>query len=126
MKYGTTFYLSRVIGNTVYSAEDEPLGKLRDIIVDLNSIRPRAAAARIKYPKKTIICDFSTFSITKVNAQYRIQCQEIREIDRSDNALCLVKDVLDKQIVDMYGRKVVRVNDLRLAVLSNGTYLVAV
>jgi Mg2+ transporter MgtE len=38
----------------------------------------------------------------------------------------LAKNVLDRQLVDIDGRKVVRVNDIRLAVLSNGVYVVAV
>jgi magnesium transporter len=126
MKFGTTFYLSRVIGNTVYTAENKPIGKLRDIVVDLNYVRPRVTAAKVKLRDKTCILDFASFSIAKLNAQYRIQCDQLQETNLNAHSLLLVKDVLDKQIVDMYGRKVVRVNDLRLVVLSNGTYLVAV
>ncbi|GMA65587.1 CBS domain-containing protein (plasmid) [Alicyclobacillus fastidiosus] len=125
MKFGTTFYLSRVINNAVFSSDNVAVGKLRDIIVDLESVRPRAIAVKIKQKHKTVIADISDFSITKVHSQYRIECQKLREIENKEGWLCLVQDILDKQIVDMYGRKVVRVNDLRLVALSTGTYVVA-
>ncbi len=34
---------------------------------------------------------------------------------RSDDALYLIADLLDKQIVDVDGRKVVRINDIEIA-----------
>ena len=40
--------------------------------------------------------------------------------------MLLVESILDKQIVDMNGRKLVRVNDVRLATLPTGTFAVAV
>lgn len=125
MNFGTTFYLSRVIGNTIYLRDGSPVGKLRDIVVDVNSVRPRAVAVRMKQRNRVITSDISSFSIAKVNAQYRIETDEIKEVEDSKDWLGLVERVLDKQIVDMFGRKVVRVNDLRLAALSTGTYVVA-
>ncbi|MDB5085677.1 MAG: Mg/Co/Ni transporter MgtE with domain [Bacilli bacterium] len=127
MKVGTTFYLSRIIGNKIYSSDHTHVGKLLDLVVDTNSIRPRVTAAKVKTEQGVRIVDFAYFAIFKTNKQYRIQCTALNdtEVD-SDNTLFLVKHVLDKQIVDMDGRKVVRVNDLRLAVLSGGTFTVAV
>jgi Mg/Co/Ni transporter MgtE len=43
-----------------------------------------------------------------------------------ENDLFLVQTVLDKQIVDLNGHKLVRVNDIRLVSLVEGTYVVAV
>ena len=40
--------------------------------------------------------------------------------------LYLARNMQDRQIVDTDGRKVVRVNDLRLAIASSGIYLIAV
>ncbi|UOF90300.1 CBS domain-containing protein [Fodinisporobacter ferrooxydans] len=127
MKFGTTFYLSRVVGNTIYTNDQKPIGKLLDMIVDLDSRRPKVIAIKIKNNGSIRIIDFSNVSITKKNQQYHIQCTALHDMELSKlHTLFLVKHVLDKQIVDMYGRKVVRVNDLRLVVLSNGTYTVAV
>ena len=46
--------------------------------------------------------------------------------DDVDNGLLLVENILDKQIVDLNGRKLVRVNDVRLATLPTGTFAIAV
>lgn len=122
----TTFYLSRVIGNQVFSA-GKPLAKLVDIIVDLDAIRPKVIAVRIKENGEYRIVDFSYFSITKREKQYHIECEQFIDIEiKEKHTLFLVKHILDKQIVDVDGRKVVRVNDLRLVVLTDGVYTVAV
>jgi magnesium transporter len=122
-----TFYLSRILGNKVLNGQNQLEGKLLDLVVDVTAVRPLVIAAKIKMGNKKMIVDFSSFLITKKNNQYSIQCKSLIEKEiPSENTLFLVKHILDKQIVDMDGRKVVRVNDLRLAVLSNGIYLLAV
>jgi magnesium transporter len=127
MKFGTTFYLSRVIGNKLYTSEQQPIGKLLDLVVDMNTIRPRVVALKIKANKEVRFIDYTNVTISKQREQYHIQCDTLRDVNIENlNTLFLVKHVLDKQIVDMDGRKVVRVNDLRLVVLSDGTYVVAV
>jgi hypothetical protein len=57
-----------------------------------------------------------------------VTCTKLIELsaDEVDNGLLLVENILDKQIVDLNGRKLVRVNDVRLATLPSGTYAIAV
>lgn len=127
MAAAQTFYLSRILGNKVWSDSGHSIGKLLDLIVDVSAVRPKVIAVKIKTGKQIRIADFSCFSIAKRNKQYHIECNELKDKEPSpDNTLYLVKHVLDKQIVDMYGRKVVRVNDLRLVILSGGVFAVAV
>ncbi|MDP4084898.1 MAG: CBS domain-containing protein [Bacillota bacterium] len=122
-----TFYLSRILRNKVWSESKNILGTLLDIVVDVSAVRPQVIAVKMKVGNKVRIVDFSSFIIIKKNKQYYIECKELQDkIISSENTLFLVKHILDKQIVDMYGRKVVRVNDLRLAILSNGVYMLAV
>lgn len=127
MKVGFTFYLSRVIGNRVYTSDGTVIGRLKDFIVDLNAIRPKVIAARIRMQKEVRAVSFDFMQIEKVNAQYRIECFDASPFScRTDDTFLIVKHVLDKQLVDLDGRKLVRVNDVRLATLSGGTYIVAV
>jgi magnesium transporter len=42
------------------------------------------------------------------------------------NCLWLAENILDKQIVDINGRKLVRVNDVRMVMIPSGTYAIAV
>jgi Mg/Co/Ni transporter MgtE len=56
------------------------------------------------------------------------QCNDPSHLykDAKENTLYLKNNVLDRQLVDIDGRKLVRVNDLRLATLASGTYVIAV
>lgn len=57
--------------------------------------------------------------------QYVLVCNKIKEYN-SPNTLFLRKHILDQQIIDVNGRKVVRVNDISLSYLEKGAYVVAV
>ncbi len=123
----STFYLSRILGNRIINDQKETVGKLKDIYVDTSYIRPRIVAVSIREDHKERVVDYEKFTILKEKGQYVLKCSELNDIVLlEDNILSLKKNVMDRQIVDMDGRKVVRVNDLRLAILSNGTYAVAV
>lgn len=123
----TKFYLSRIIGNRVYAASNEPIGRIKDVLVDTNYTRPRVVGLKLKIGKALKTIDYNCFDITKEHGQYVFNCKKFIEINANKNSfLFLVKNVLDRQIVDIDGRKLVRVNDLRLAVLKSGSFLVAV
>jgi len=126
MAFVTTFYFSRIVGNKVYSQSGSFLGKLKDLIVEVDFIRPKVVAVRLNTEKGLILIDFSCFSIEKISGQYKLKCSELKEyMPDGKKIFYLKKSILDRQIIDMNGRKLVRVNDLRLAILANGTYLVA-
>lgn len=126
MAFVSTFYFSRIVGNKVYSQSGSILGKLADLIVDVEFIRPKVVAVRLNTGKELLSVDFSCFTIEKISGQYKLQCSELKEyIPDGKKIFFLKKNILDRQIIDMDGRKLVRVNDLRLAILANGTYLVA-
>lgn len=122
----TTFYFSRVIGEKVVNENGKVVGRLKDLIVELNSERPKVLAAKVQTDEGLRVVDFSFFKIEKINGKYKVISQELRDIVLDENLILTVgKYVLDRQIVDMDGRKLVRVNDLRLAVISGGTHLIA-
>ncbi|MFA6570852.1 MAG: CBS domain-containing protein [Bacteroidota bacterium] len=123
----STFYLSRIIGCKVISENQKAVGKLQDLVVDLNYIRPRVIAAQVKFGNQRIMLLPQPLSLFKNNGQYEITCSHLEEtIIPEENVLYLAKHILDKQIVDIDGKKLERVNDLRLATLESGTYVIAV
>jgi Mg/Co/Ni transporter MgtE len=66
--------------------------------------------------------------VVKAREKLSVTCASLVELSNFDveNGLLLVENILDKQIVDLNGRKVVRVNDVRLVTLPTGTFTVAV
>lgn len=126
MAYITTFYFSRIVGKDAYMPSGETIGKIKDLIVDESFQRPKVVAVRLKTPAGMVTADFSNFNIQKAKGQYWFRTSKLREFQAGDKKLLyLAKNVLDRQIIDMDGRKLERVNDLRLATISGDTYLMA-
>jgi len=123
----TTFYLSRVIGKKVFNTSGDVIGTLCDIAVNFEVTKPQVSALVLKCGSKEVIADYVNFIIIEEKGQFIFKCVEILTLQSlAENTLLLKKHVLDRQLVDINGRKLVRVNDLRLAVMSTGTFLIAV
>ena len=126
MTIASTFYFSQIIGNKVYSQSGTQLGKLIDLIVDIDFTKPKVVAAKLNTVSGVITVDFSSFIIEKQSNQYYIKTSELKEYSpEGKKVFLLARNVLDRQIIDMNGRKLVRVNDIELAIISNGTFLLA-
>ncbi len=131
-----TFYLSQILGKNYISDDGTILGRINDFLIDQSTlpgkenepVRPKVVAIRVKKGTQTRVLDFSSFEIKKFKRQWRITCLEIHDISPGlfHNSLWLAENVLDKQIVDIHGRKLVRVNDIRMVIIPAGTYVIAV
>ena len=132
----TTFYLSRVLGLKVYATDGKYLGKLNDLLIETGAdgqfvgepYRPKVMSARLIKNGDITCLDFNQFTVTKIKSRYRITCKDSRIVsdEESFDFLLLKANILDKQIVDLNGRKLVRVNDVRLVSVTDGTFAVAV
>lgn len=123
----TIFYLSRILGKKVLTTDGTVLGTLSDIAVNFEATSPQVAALVLKTSRGDMILDYVNFTVSEEQGQFIFRCPAPIEFPTlADNTLLLKKYVLDRQLVDINGRKLVRVNDLRLAALSTGTFLLAV
>jgi magnesium transporter len=129
----TTFYLSRVIGKKVFDINGKFVGIVKDLLVNADSSnhssgRPFVNCIKIKCNNQIAFYSFQYFTISKVKGKIKVICNQLTELssDKVNNNLYLVDAILDKQIVDLNGRKLVRVNDVRLVSIANSTFAVAV
>ncbi len=129
----TTFYLSRIIGRKVYDPEGHFIGIVKDLLANSDSSRHSLGrllieGIKLKRNKKTSIYSFKNFHVEKIRGKIHVTCDQLADMpaDATSNHLYLVDAVLDKQIVDLNGRKLVRVNDVRLVSIASGTFTVAV
>lgn len=130
----TTFYLSRIIGKEAFDADGEAIGVIRDLLV--NSVpsgkndpnQQLITGVKLRIGKVTKFYSFKTFRVVKAREVLNVACTDLIELSDQEveNGLLLGENILDKQIVDMNGHKLVRVNDVRLATLPAGTFAVAV
>lgn len=121
----TSFYLSRIVNSKIFSKDYQIIGKLKDLAVTTDSRNPKVAIAKILTADGIKYINFEQVTINKKDGKYHLLCRQLKEEDPKD-FLLLNKQLLDKQIIDINGRKVVRVNDIRLVLLSTGLYVVAV
>ncbi len=130
----TTFYLSGITGKEVFGTDGDVIGVIRDLMVNAvpsgqsNPNQQMITGIRLKIGRETKLYSFATFRVVKVRENINVTCYDLIELSADEIAggLLLVENIQDKQIVDLNGRKLVRVNDVRLATLPTGTFAVAV
>ena len=130
----TTFYLSGIIGKEAFGADGDAIGIIKDLLVNampsgLNDPGQQLIiGVKLKIRKETRFYSFKSFRVVKAREMLNVSCSSLKELSNEEvqNGLLLVENILDKQIVDLNGRKLVRVNDVRLATLPTGTFAIAV
>jgi len=120
-------YLSQAIGRPVRDGHGEPIGKVADLIVAVGGRYPPVTGLVIRTDRREIFLPWSSVDTLDANGvRLRTQTIDIGRFRQRPNEIRLRQDLLDKQIVDIDGRKVVRVNDLRLDEIKGRLHLVAV
>ena len=116
-------YFSEILGKKVVTEDDICIGKLEDFIF-LATDKPLVTKIVIRENsgQKIII---STDYLQKINSYITIE-KEYLATYLEENELYLVKNLLDKQIIDIKGNKIVRVNDVALQTEKGSLYIVGV
>jgi magnesium transporter len=121
-------YLSQVTGRPVRDQQGEPIGTVADLLVALGDRYPPVTGLVVETDRRRRIflpwSDVASFDAS--GATLRTGTIDIGKFTQRPNELMLFGDLQDKQIVDIDGRKVVRVNDLRLDEIEGKLHLVAV
>ncbi len=134
MRHLTTFYFSRLLGCDIFDTRENILGSISDVWVQIppitedESARPKIAGIIIKSGGQKRHVQFTELQIVKFGTKYKVQCQSLQDVQPElfADGMLLKANILDKQIVDITGRKLVRVNDIRMVAISNGAYAIAV
>jgi magnesium transporter len=120
-------YLSQAIGRPVRDRNDEPIGKVSDLIVAVGDRYPPVTGLVVSTDRRKIFLPWSSVtSLDASGAKLRTMQLDLAKFRQRANEILLAEDVMDRQIVDIDGRKVVRVNDLRLDEIEGSLRLVAV
>jgi len=120
-------YLSQVIGRPVRDPNGEPIGKVADLIVAVGERYPPVTGLVIKTDQRQIFLPWSSVaSLDADGAHLRTSTLDINKFSQRPNEILLKTDLMDKQIVDIDGRRVVRVNDVSLDIVKGSLRLVAV
>jgi len=115
---------SALLGRTVLGPDGTSLGRVKDLAVDVSTDQAHVAALVLrtgvgKKSKMTLLPVVNVVLPVSNEAELRAKAKPTA-YKRQHDYLLLDYDLLDQQIIDVDGRKVVRVNDVNLAWESSG------
>ena len=117
-------YLSQMLGKPVIDSTGEKIGTISDLAISTGEVFPRITSLAFQGPGKVpfmiswrkYVDLFDEDGITLA-----VPAHDIRFSYLQPDEVLLTRDLLNRQIVDTQGMKVVRVNDLKLS--QSGTQL---
>lgn len=114
-------YLSAVIGRSVINSSGEEIGVLRDLIMVPGEVFPEVSHIVIKGRKGKMSLpwgEVALFTHVVISAS-SVTPPGLHAYEYGEAEILVRRDLLDKQIVDVDGAKVVRVNDIKLGKLHD-------
>jgi len=120
-------FISEILKKPVLDPKGDELGRVKDLVIVRGEPLPKVFSLIIE--KKRVIynlpwLDLNIFNKRIISANIYSEALQPYELNEED--LLLVRDILDKQIVDINGAKVVRVNDVKLEGYDTEAILIAV
>jgi magnesium transporter len=113
-----TLPLSELLGATVYDPSGAPSGRVREVTLAPQEDRTRIASLIVKTKSGNRVLPFSAISSIDPNIHTSTNSADWPAANGSDGLFLLERDLLDQQVIDINGRKVVRVNDVDLQIDS--------
>jgi Mg2+ transporter MgtE len=115
-------YLSQLLGNSIYDSDGERLGTVSDLGIATGEVFPRVTSLAFMGPGKTpFMISWRKYvaSFDENEVQLKVPSTDLRFSYLQPSEVLIARDLLDKQIVDTRGMRVVRVNDLKLSDTSS-------
>ena len=115
-------YLSQLLGNPVLDADGEKVGTVSDLGIATGEVFPRITSLAFMGPGRTpIMISWRKYVETYDEREVRLKvvATDLRFSYLQPDEVLLARDILNKQIVDTHGMRVVRVNDLKLSDTSS-------
>src|SRR5580704_13722151 len=106
--------LTELLGLPVFEPSGGQVGRVRELAVAPQEDRARIAIVIVRTKNGDRVMPFS--AVNSINGGFRIDSELSAWpiADGSEGLFLLARDLLDQQIIDVHGRKVVRVNDVDL------------
>jgi magnesium transporter len=119
-------FLSEILDRKIIDLDGIPVGKLEDIVArELpESIHPMVDAVVVSQHGKTLLIPYSiVMSLFAPAIPLKCRVDELPAYSATEDDIYLSRDVLDKQIIDTDGARVVRVNDVELVRVNGSLYI---
>lgn len=109
-------YLSQVLGRPILDLEGERVATLKDVIVRLGEDEhPPVSGFVARYRRRDFFLPRWRIShFGEEGVRLNSDILDLRPFMRREGEVLLARDVLDKQLIDVDGKRVVRVNDVQI------------
>src|SRR5258708_5254777 len=109
-------YLSQVLGRPILDLEGERVATLKDVIVRLGEDEhPPVSGFVARYRRRDFFLPRWRIShFGEEGVRLNSDILDLRPFLRRESEVLLARDVLDKQLIDVDGKRVVRVNDVQI------------
>lgn len=111
-------YFSQILGIPVVDVQGKKIGVVNDLGIATKEVFPRITSLAFQGPEKTpFMISWRKYveSCDEDEIRLKVASPEIRFSYLQPNEVLIARDLLNKQIVDTRGMRVVRVNDLKLS-----------
>jgi CBS domain-containing protein len=114
-------YLSQVLGRPIRDLEGERVATIKDVIVRLGEEdHPPVTGFVARYRRRDFFLSrWRIAEFKEQGARLNSDILDLRPFVRREGEVLLARDVLDKQLIDVDGKRVVRVNDVQLIEAGN-------
>lgn len=120
-------YLTELLTKNVYDKNNEKLGKIKDVVISPNKTYPKIEAIKIRTNGENYFIPSSYIeSINDSKVQLTTPLEDIKQYPKQDSSIKLSRDILDRQVVDMEGSKIRRVNDVEISYKTGDYYIIGV
>jgi sporulation protein YlmC with PRC-barrel domain/CBS domain-containing protein len=111
-----TLPLSELLGATVYDPSGAATGRVREVTLAPQEDRNRIASFIVKTKSGNRVLPFSAVATIDANIHASTNPADWPAANGAEGLFLLERDLLDQQVIDINGRKVVRVNDVDLQI----------
>jgi sporulation protein YlmC with PRC-barrel domain/CBS domain-containing protein len=112
----TSLPLTELLGATVYAPSGAASGRVREVTLAPQEDRTRIASLIVKTKSGNRVLPFSAISSIDANVHASSEPTDWSPSNGAEGLFLLERDLLDQQVIDINGRKVVRVNDVELQI----------
>src|SRR5918997_4891349 len=108
-------YLSQVLGRPIRDMEGERVATLKDVIVRLGEDHPPVTGVVARLRRRDFFLPRARLrTLYLQGVRLNSDILDLRPFVRRESEVLLARDVLDKQLIDVDGKRVVRVNDVQI------------
>jgi magnesium transporter len=112
----TTLALTELLGATVYDPSGASSGRVREVTLAPQEDRSKISSLIVKTKSGNRVLPFAAVSQINGGVRAATAVAEWPAVNGTEGLFFLERDLLDQQVIDVNGRKVVRVNDVDLQV----------